>query len=447
MISVSHSDEFDDDDDGSDDDEEKEEVGFAVISFQEKGLRSYFRPVGNPSGDRLRTSASSAHVIILETFKSLLCTEAEGRVPYRVAVLQFEAAQSWGRHLQAIDPGEISEEETASVVESIYNILSNRGGSIRKMEKGCSQWGSTGLPCVLGDSEEAIQQTLACLRTWAVRVAEMSPSLISNDTVAWMRPLAQTPEALSIKLAEAHVTNWFASNSHAEDDDYHNCFPFAHYALYLGRELPFVQQNEKLSTYFAGRRGSGDASRGAVSEATFLVVSQAFPHINMTAMSYLSIALSLSYRNMMEPCLEQLKIAIRHADKDVESMEIYTEMAKIYLMFARRTSPDDNEVGTRSVQAHDMISEGGDNPESEACGGNEWTGKALEVVSKAEIVASSLPESAMEDQNIRLVVRSVWAYKAEVELLIEDSANTLAYTRKVMQACRNGPRSLMLSRS
>ena len=411
--------------------------------------------MGNPSGDRLRTSAASAHVIILETFRSLLCTEDEGQVRYRVTVTRSEAARSWARHLQAIDPAEISEEETISVVESICSILSNKGGSIEKMERECREWNSTGLPCVLGGTEEAIQQTLACLQTWAAKVASMSPSLVSDATVAWMVPLVQTPETLFIRLAEAHVTNWFARDSHLDDDDIGTSFLFAHHALYQGRVLPFVQQNEQLSAYLAGRRGGGDASQVAATEESFVAVSKAFPHIKMTALSYVSIASSMLRENMEEPCLEQLKIAILISDNDVVTLEIYSRMAYIYIMFARWNLPMGEEAEMGSAGADDPIPEGSDEPGAEACscgdgeetvGRNkstrvqrykQWTRKALEITSNASKIISSLPESAMEDRRVRTIVRFVWMYKAEAELFMRDFTNTVTYCRRVMETCRS----------
>lgn len=448
----------DDDDDDLVGDEEKEEVGYAIIGFQ-KGLRSYFRAVGNPSGDRLRSSASSAHAMILETIQSILCTESAVRPHYRERVLQMYAAKNWVRHLQAIDPAELSEEETACVAESLCRILSNRGGSIRKMEPECYRsWNSTGLPCVLGATEEAIQDTLAYLRTWAARTANISPPLISAATAAWMHSFAQNTETIFIQLAEAHVANWFAGNGYTCFDDNDVPFLFAHCALYLGREHSAVQQNEQLNKYFAEHQSLSPASGGSLGEESLLVVSRAFPHIEMTARSYLAVAASLLHKFRVESSLKQLDMAIQHADTDAESMEIYMRIADIRLMVAEHSKAEIQEAEAHGSRVVSGLSEGDDDLKTEGCGGSDgeatagesdqtpaymydyWGRGALGAITKAAEFASRLPESAMEDTKVRNVVRDVWMNKAKAELIHGDSnsANTIAYCRRVRQACRKG---------
>ncbi|KAL2109780.1 hypothetical protein VUR80DRAFT_2045 [Thermomyces stellatus] len=255
-----------------------------------------------------------------------------------------------------------------------------------------------------------------------------------------MRPLARNPHALFIKLADAHVTNWLASYGHMDDKDINDCYLFAHYALYRGRNLPAVQENSQLRTYFMERADRGDMSSGVVVEESFIVVSRAFPHIDMTAQSYLSVAVAMLYNGLREPCLKQLDLAIRQADTDIECMEIYTRMAEIYTMLADSERPniEDTESGTTGVD--DTESESGDDAgddeseESPAQKYDSWIREAMKVLTKAADIASSLSESAMKDEKVKHTVHCVWMCLARAEIMGGDTSNTVAYCRRAIQA-------------
>lgn len=357
---------------------------------------------------------------------------------YQERALHAFAWIGWKHHLQAINQTELSEEETASVIQSICNILSNRGSSIHKMESFCHQLGSTGPPCVLGETDEDIEEILACLQAWAVRAAQISPSLISNTTAAWMRLLARNPHALFIKLAEAHVTNWLASYGHMDDRAINNCYLFAHYVLYRGRHLPPVQQSQQLRTYFMERADGGDVSSSTVTEESFIVVSRAFPDINMTAQSYLSVAVSMLHNGLKEPSLRQLDMAIRHANTDIERMEIYMRMAQIRIELADSTRTDMEDAELGAVGEDGTISEGGGDAgddKTPAQKYDQWAKEALEVVAKAAEIASSISEGAMQDRKVQHIAHAVWMFKAKAEVMRGDTSNTIAYCRRAVQVC------------
>ena len=371
-------------------------------------------------GDRLRTSTSSGHATVFEIIQSVLCTDTVNQMDYRERALHAFAWVGWKHHLQAINQAELTEEETASVIESICTILSNRGSSIHKMESFCHQLGSTGPPCVLGKTDEDIEEILACLQVWAVRAAEISPSLISDTSAAWMRPLARNPHALFIKLAEAHITNWLASYGHTDDRAISDCYMFAHYALYRARHLPAVQQSQQLRTYFMELADGGDVSSGTVTEESFIVVSRAFPHITMTAQSYLSVAVSMLHNGLKEPSLGQLDLASRHANTDIERMEIYMRMAQIRIELADSTRTDMEDVELGAVGEDDNKLEGGGDAgddKSPAQKYDQWAKEALEVVTKAAEIASSISDTAMKDRKVQRIAHAVWMFKAKAEIL------------------------------
>ncbi|SPO01191.1 uncharacterized protein DNG_03938 [Cephalotrichum gorgonifer] len=411
-----------------DDDYEVDDINdcFVNIVFQEKGLRNYFRPIHNQEIDKLRSPASLAHVIILETIRSILCTEKEGPVHYGDTILRTHATTGWRWSLQRINPAELSETETARVIESIGDILSNVGGSILKMESQYRPWEPTDIPCVLGATEEEIQGTLDCLHEWAIRATDLPPSLISEATVTWVRPLARNPRELLIKLAEAHATNWLKSYGHRDDMHNYYSFSFAHYALYQGRDLPAVQENEKRRNYFA-------SSNGSINNDSFTIVSGAFPHIDMTAQSYLSVAISMSshgWEVTPELRLQQLDLALQHSDTDIERMEIYMRMTGLQAELARLEKFTIRESDSEALDA--ASNEMGESAPDKS---DQWAAEALQSITKAAEIASNLSDNSMKDEKVQKICCSVWIFKAKVELLNGDSTNIIAHCRRALQTC------------
>lgn len=465
----SDSDKLDDDKAVEDDDNTSEDLQ-VLLSFQEKGLRGYFRPTDSPGGDKLRSSASSGHAMIFEIMDSILSSGADLQNDQPQLQLQQYAANNWCQHLQDINPGDLTQEETARIIESICSILSNRGGSIRIMERLCQKGGWGEPTCVLGKTDESIQSALETLQSWAARATKMPPAAISGATLAWIRPFVRNPKAVFIKLADAHVTNWLASYGNVYDYQILDCFTFAHQALYLGRELPAVQQNEALRAYFAKREAAPEVP--VYSEESFTIVSKAFLHIDMTAQSYLSIAVALFCEDLPEPCLEQLKIGLQNTDTEMDSMEIYMRMAEIRLRLAEKekeeeelkkenggkkedgekkedggkdenteTEKQSNPIGratskTPDQDGEDMKVDKGEGDKAPESKYDQLAREALEFVTKASEIASNLPEGALEDSKIRNVVRDTWMLRAKAELFLENSDNTVAYCEKAMGAAR-----------
>lgn len=392
------------------------------------------------------------HAIVFETMASILCNSADEGVDAGEKLLQSNVGRNWVHHLGEIEPTNLTVEEKARVIESICSILSNIGGSIRKLESQCLAANVKQPACVLGNTETTIDDAVFCLRQWAVVALELPPSSISGATLAWMRPFARQPRSIFIKLADAHVTNWLAGYGNQSDYSLHACFMFAHGALYLGRELPAVQQNEQLRNYFAARADNGRlAGIGTATVESFTVVSKAFLHIDMTAQSYLSIALSMYYDNMLPSALRQLDLAIQHADTDLVEMEIWMRAAEIKLEFVnrRRAIPEPRAAGEERIDA-----EAGDSNESKANPGGEedtekperemtwdeecdqWNRESLDAANRAARIAETLPPSALEDGKVRIIVRDVWMLRAKAELILGDSSNTVAYCEKAAGACR-----------
>ncbi|SPO05139.1 uncharacterized protein DNG_07825 [Cephalotrichum gorgonifer] len=419
----SDSDKFDDDK-AADEDEDTTEDLQVLLGFQEKGLRAYFKPTDNLGGDKLRSSASSGHAMIFEVIDSILSLGSDNNANPAEQQLQRYAAKNWGQHLQEIDPAELTDEENARIIESICSILSNRGGSIRRMEEHGRDWESSEPPSVLGPSGPAADSVLQTLQAWAVKTTKMPSAAISGATVAWMRPFVRNPRTVFVKLADAHVTNWLTSYGTLSEAGIHNCFAFAHEALYQGRELPAVQQNEALRTYFVKRE---EEKEEGFSEESYKVVSKAFLHIDMTAQSYLSIVKAMWWSDLMEQCLEQLDIAIQHTDTDMDTIETYMHMAEYRVDLAERA-----ESRLRDWNDETEGKEGDDKVTLQAKY-EKWVEDALSAIVKASDLVADLPESTMDDTKSRSVIRDVWMLRAKVDLLRNDASKTLEYCNKALE--------------
>lgn len=380
--------------------------------------------------------------MVFETMASILCNSADDSADIGEKLLLSDVAKNWAHHLMEIEPTNLTVEERARVIESVCSILSNIGGSIRKLEAQCLDAVVRHPACILGNSETVIDGTVFCLKHWAVAALELPPGSISGATLAWMRPFARQPRSIFIKLADAHVTNWLSGSGNQNGYILHGCFMFAHGALYLGRELPAVQQSEQLKKYFEARERSPEfADAGSTTIESFTVVSKAFLHIDMTAQSYLAIALSMYYDNMFVSALRQLDLALEHADTDVVEMEILMRVAEIKLEFASSqgsiTEPhlpvEGNSEGEPSIE---------DDPEEsehvktwdEEC--DKWNRESLDAAKRATAIAETLSPSALYDVKVRTIVRDAWMLRAKTEVILGDPSNTVTYCEKATAVCR-----------
>ena len=423
-----------------------------VVGFQEKGLRSYFRPVENAAGDKLRMTESAGHVAVLGIIESILCTESDRWDDVQENILRGYASSGWHRHLRAIDREKLTQEERASVAESICRILSNRGGSIKKIERQYSVWDhQERLPCVFGDKEEEIEATLFCLQEWALSLTQESPCLVSDATLGWLQRVARNPKEVFIQVAETHVRNWFEKTELESEMEVSLPFIFAHYALYQAKSLPALQQNERLTGYLSGCENNGEVDRYTWDPEPYIIVSSAFPHIDITAQGYLSVALSLLQAHMYEPSLEQLHMGIGLATTDLELLEIYTRMAENSVrgaLDAKRVQsrPWDLPQGTNEAspegrarsepETSDSVDSAHKEPHDEQY--RELASRALHAARRAADIALKLPETANQDTRVRDIVGTMWMYNATAELMSGDSTNTVAYCQRAVQACKHG---------
>lgn len=456
----SDSDSLDDEKPLEDDDDNLEDV-WVLLGFQERGLKDYFRPFDNPGGDKLRSSYALGHAMMFETMASILCNCAGEGLDAGERLLLGDVNRNWVHHLVEIDHTRLTVEERARVIESICSILSNIGGSIRKLEAECLVAGVQQPACILGNTDTEIDVAVYCLQSWALAALELPPGSISGGTLAWMRPFARQPKSIFIKLADAHVTNWLAGYGNQSDASLHGSFMFAHGALFLGRQLPVVQQNEQLRNYFEARGDvAGDVSLGMATFESYTVVSKAFLHVDMTSQSYLAIALSMYHDNMLVSALRQLDLALDHIDTDLVEMEIWMRAAeiKLELVNRRRAIPEPprvveekNEIepsdsAESKAEKADPGSKGdAKKPRNEMTWDEEcdqWNREALDAANRATGHADSLPPSALDDSKIRLIVRDAWMLKAKAEIVLGDSSNTVAYCEKVAAVCRKGDHTM-----
>ncbi|PKS12614.1 hypothetical protein jhhlp_000822 [Lomentospora prolificans] len=449
-----------DDDKVNDTEEYSSEDLEVYLGFQERSLRSYFRP-GNSSGDdKLRSAHSSGHAMIIEMLHSILTSEEETSNPAQEHLSSY-AAQFWMQHLQEINPDDLSQDELVRTIDALCGILSNRGGSIRKLEEYLQYEGDMNKNTILGGTEEALEKSLKCIQKWAIKATQLPSSSISGGTLAWMRPFARNPKTIYIKIADAHVSNWLAGYNAEWDYLIYRRFLFAHYALYLGRELPAVAQNEPLRKYFQ----SIDGEKGFnITAESIMTISKAFLHIDMTAQSYRAIGTAMGRANLQEEGLEQLKLGAQNADSPLELFNILAKMADTILTIADLMEPpepteeaqangaegenntsetsttQENETNVNGIEdetknetAEDTDSDKKHDNKSEKKTFEQWVKEGLEVLNRALDTIAAISPADLETVKVRRTIQGLWFMKAQAELYLNNTSNTVAYCQKAKE--------------
>lgn len=393
--------------------------------------------------------------MILEIIHSILTSEDE-KPSFAQVDLSYYGVQFWIQHLLEIEPDDLTQDELVRTIDSICGILSNRGGSIRKMEEHL-QYDLGVAPCsILGNTEESLGKALTCIQKWAVKATQLPSSSISGGTVAWMRPFARNPKAIHIKIADAHVSNWLASYDADWDYLIYRRFAFAHEALYLGRELPAVQQNESLRKYWETR--DAEPNTHIFSKESFMAVSRAFLHIDMTAQSYKSIGVTMVLADLKDEGLEQLRLGAQSADTPLDSLTIFAKMGNAILDIVDRMEPPKSldssghnsagpngtteektakpnpkvgaQEGADRAKMEDAKPDTGSDNEAKTKTYEDWVHEALDVLSSALGVVDKIPPSDLENLRVQRTIREIWLMKAQAELYLNNATNTVSYCHK-----------------
>ncbi|KAH9868324.1 hypothetical protein J1614_007396 [Plenodomus biglobosus] len=280
------------------------------LSFQERSLKAYFRHAIQDRASALQCTATEAHAIIFKTCSAILTFPKKSVTPARLGLVEY--ASEWGlSHLLEIqpdDPGSVSDELAKIILESIYNIYTNKNDSLKPLEVQAVQMDRT----LLSGNGFTQLDVLTMLSAWAKRARSLPPNQLPYGILDWFRPLEQEPLRIFIGLSRAHITNWFAATHWA---DAHYSFTSAHSALREGRNLPELRQNPSLEAYFEDFL-AGDQ---AITERSFETVANCFWDIVKTSSSYKGIGMAMMCNYMFEPAIKQLNKGLE--DGTIDQLE------------------------------------------------------------------------------------------------------------------------------
>jgi hypothetical protein len=259
-------------------------------------------------------------------------------------------ASDWGlSHLLEILPDEecnVSDDLAKVVIESIYNMFSNKNESLKPLEERAQ-----GIGTVLSGEGISQEQVLATLSAWAKRALRLSPNQLSYGILDWFRPLAQEPLRIFIGLSRAHITNWFSSTYKLGA---YFAFMSAHFALQEGRNLIELKQNPILEEYFEHYLQS-DLK---ITERSFEVVAGCFWDIVKTSSSYKGIGMAMQWVGLYKPAVKQLNKGLHDFTIDAfEQFLLLTNKGETLLSLAKEAEdPVHGRIAADSNSSQRVVS-------------------------------------------------------------------------------------------
>ncbi|KAL1884038.1 hypothetical protein Daus18300_000147 [Diaporthe australafricana] len=272
-----------------------------LLGFQERSLRAYFRRP-NDSPDGLRSTPTQAHVTIFSMVSAILSRPNESELDQAKRSLTVYAAEWMFAHLLEIGADQVNDQQAAVVLESLFNILSNKNDALQPIEELTEGDGT------IFTLHADLEGTLKALSTWSKRALSMPSNSISYEAINFYRPLLQEPYRVFIPIARAHINNWFAGRSNSDSFAAFRC---AHFSLQQGQKLPELRQNQVLLEYFQGYEKTG-----VLTEQSFEVISNVFWDVAKTSAAYKGIGMAMKYESLHEAAVKQLDLGLADGSID-----------------------------------------------------------------------------------------------------------------------------------
>ncbi|KAL9079218.1 MAG: hypothetical protein Q9157_001887 [Trypethelium eluteriae] len=279
------------------------------LRFQERALRQYFREL-NVDEDGLRSSPSSAHLIIFRTIAVILTQEAPKDLTMDLPIVY--GANYWIQHFLNIHVEQLSDEEVRQGIESFSAIVSNQGSALEKVEENASDLG------IFGGATDLPEEMVVAVKHWTGRVLSLPPFLFSAENLSLVHEISGDVTNLMTKFARQHVYNWFYCVDYQEDAT--QSFSFAICAL----RMVSLDTSEQLlegscANFF--KTNKADEKLAIDERATaeqVLYLSDAFPEFSKTSRAYRGIGLVLKYLAYYEEGLAQCRKALKTSESDLE---------------------------------------------------------------------------------------------------------------------------------
>ena len=282
----------------------------SFVRFQERYLRTFFQkaPVEENSP---RCSPPEAQAIILRTITAILTLESEYNpvallepdmhdvALTRLAGLKAYASRWVFSHLRSIDIDKVSDKSAASVLECLFDLLSNKNGCLKILELQAYNRQQ-----VILEAEDAdAAQTLEVLQLWSKRAVDMTTDFLPPTTREFFMPIANEPRKVFFVLAKAHVQNWPTAANIGMAGASLQC---AIRSLMRCKDLPVLQEYPILKNYLEGAQDADDV----ISVESALAVFHGFHDIEKTPSSYKGLSMALWPRTFVEEAQKQCDIGL-----------------------------------------------------------------------------------------------------------------------------------------
>lgn len=361
-----------------------------LLGFQERSLRAYFRrPSDEPDG--LRSSSTQAHVTIFSMVSTILSKLNKSESSAAQSLTDYAA--SWAFvHLLEIAVDQVNDRQAAVVLESLFNILSNKNDALKPMEE------FTDGTSTIFTLHTKLEDVLKALSSWSKRALSLPSTSISYEASNFYRPLVQEPSRVFIPISRAHINNWFAARW---VPDSYAAFGCAHFSLQQGQKLPELRQNHVLLDYYQGYEKTG-----AITQQSFEIVSNVFWDVAKTSAAYKGIGMAMKNRDLYEAAITQFDLGLGDGSiDDVVRFGLLSSKGKAFLDLASKAEPGEKrdqllsktlETFDLALEAYDKLAEAERKKTnlSEAAANNyEARAKALALTGKFDLALRDLKSS------------------------------------------------------
>ncbi|OJD28871.1 glyoxalase bleomycin resistance protein dioxygenase protein [Diplodia corticola] len=262
------------------------------LRFQERSLRQYFREaVVDENG--LRSSPSSAHLIIFRTIATILTTDVEDDLT--IKMLKNYCADFWIHHFLDIEVESAGDDEVKSVLESLSDIVNNKNRALEKIEENASGLG------IFGESKDLRERMFNSIKQWVGRASDLPTDFLNTESLNLVSSLSEDPSKLMEQIARKHVFNWFN---------------YAAYRWEAWRSFHFALEALKLTNMLV------DELKNVGDEPTaeqILLVAGAFPDLERSSYAHRAIGLVMKWYNHWESALEECKKSLENPGSNLEN--------------------------------------------------------------------------------------------------------------------------------
>lgn len=315
-----------------------------LLGFQERSLRAYFRrPSDDPDG--LRSNSTQAHVTIFSMVSAILSKLNKSESSAAQSLTGYAA--SWAFvHLQEIAVDQVNDQQAAVVLESLFNILSNKNDALKPIEE------LTDGTSTIFTLHTKLDDVLKALSSWSRRALSLPSTSISYEATNFYRPLVQEPRRIFIPISRAHINNWFAARWIY---DSYAAFGCAHFSLQQGQKLPELRQNHVLLEYYQGYEKTG-----TISQQSFEIVSNVFWDVAKTSAAYEGIGMAMKNRDLYEASIIQFDLGLSDGSiDDIVRFGLLSSKGNAFLALGSSAEPGEkrDQLLSKSLETFDLALE------------------------------------------------------------------------------------------